>query len=189
MSPMVAASHPRFTEREYLALEAVAEETRHEFSGGEIIAMAGAEPDHNQIVQNIRLSLGNQVLDRDCRVLGGDQRVKVEAIGEYFYPDVLMLCQPPVYVEPGPRSLVNPELIVEVLSRSTESKDRSSKWLAYQSIPSLQEYLLVSTTARRIERYQRQGDAWLLTSTEAGTLELHEGLSLSLDAVYRLTDL
>ncbi len=80
-----------FTEREYLALEAVAE-TRHELIGGQILGMAGAEPEHNQIVHNLHLALGTALHDRLCRIAGADQRVRIEATAEYFYPDVVVTC-------------------------------------------------------------------------------------------------
>src|SRR5207237_7284877 len=101
-----------FTAKEYLALEAVAE-IRHEFTGGQIVAMAGAELEHNQIAQNVRSELTAALGERPCHIVGSDQRVYVEAVGEYFYPDILVTCLEPRLVEPKPRSLVNPHLIVE----------------------------------------------------------------------------
>lgn len=185
---MVAVSTPRFTEREYLALEGVAE-VRHEFVQGDIVAMSGAEPEHNQIAQNVRFELEAQVRARRCRVAGSDQRVVAEAVGEYFYPDVVMTCSEPRYVEPSPRSLANPELIVEVLSPSTEARDRGAKWLAYQTITSLQDYLLISTKRRQIEHYSRVEEGWLLRKVEEGVVRLREGLELAVDDVYRLVEL
>src|SRR5436189_4584827 len=94
----MAVPHPsRFTSKEYLALEAVAE-TRHEYTGGQIVAMAGAELEHNQIAQNVRTELSDALVDRPCRILSSDQRVFVEAVGEYFYPDVLVTCLEPLLV-------------------------------------------------------------------------------------------
>jgi len=117
---MVAVYPPRFTETEYLALEGVAE-VRHEFINGDILAMSGAEPEHNQVVQNVRFELGAQLRHSGCRVTGSDQRVVVQSVGQYFYSDVVLTCSEPRYVDPSPRSLVNPELIVEVLSPPSEA--------------------------------------------------------------------
>src|SRR5438045_2897778 len=99
---MVASRAPTsFTEKEYLALEAVAE-TKHELVAGQILAMAGAELDHNQICTNVKPALAAALGQRPCRVVGSDQRVKVEATAEYFYPDVVVVCGEPSLVEPNP---------------------------------------------------------------------------------------
>ncbi len=174
-----------FTEREYLALEGVAE-TRHELIHGQIIGMAGAEPEHNQIVQNLRAVLTIALLDRPCRITGADQRVKVEATAEYFYPDVVLLCAEPRYADPHPRSLLNPELVAEVLSPSTEEHDRGAKWVAYQTIPSLRDYLLFSSDQRRVDHYRRSADGWTLHTYTAGSFSTDGGVRVEVDALYRL---
>src|SRR5262249_35096378 len=154
--------HVRFTEREYLALEAVAE-IRHEYVGGDIIGTAGAEIDHNQITQNVRLVLDLALQARSCRVLGSDQRIQVDATGEYFDPDAVVPCLDPMLVLPAPRSLLNPQIIVEVLSPTTEARDRGARWIAYQTIPSLTDYVMLSSNDRRLEHYQRErGGKWTL---------------------------
>lgn len=185
---MVAAVTPRFTEAEYLALEGVAE-TRHEFIQGDILGMAGAELDHNQIVQNIRFAFGLQLRGQPCRVLGGDQRVLAEATREYFYPDVLVTCLEPDLVDPAPRSLRNPQTIVEVLSRSTEAKDRGAKWLPYKTIPSLNEYLTVASNVQRIEHHQRGADGWIVKTILEGQIALSNGLVLAFTDAYDMVDL
>lgn len=188
-SPAHSAPQPRFTEPEYLALEAVAE-IRHEYIGGDIIGMAGAELDHNQIAQNIKLALGMALRERPCRILGSDQRVKVETTGEYFYPDILVTCLKPQLVGPSPRSLVNPQVLIEVLSPSTEHHDRGAKWLAYQTIPSLTDDLLVANDRRRVEHYQRSPDgSWRFQVHHEGTWGLASGIEVSMDATYHLTEL
>jgi Uma2 family endonuclease len=176
----------RFTVKEYLALEAVAE-TKHEYFGGYIVAMAGAEFEHNQIVDNVRAELRAALASRSCDVVGGDQRVLVEAVGEYFYPDVVLTCLEPVLVEPKPRSLVNPQVIVEVLSESTELKDRGEKWLAYRTIPTLTDYVMVSSTKRALDHYHRLPDGtWTLREVQqAGTTTLGNGIVLDLASLYR----
>ena len=187
MIDMVATHATRFTAKEYLALEAVAE-VRHEFTGGQIVAMAGAELEHNQIAQNVRSELTAALGDRPCHIVGSDQRVYVEATGEYFYPDVLVTCVEPLLVEPKPRSLVNPQLIVEVLSESTERYDRGEKWLAYRMIPSLTDYVMISSIRREMEHYQRLSDgSWTLRPTQRdGESLLGNGVVLRLNRLYRL---
>ncbi len=185
---MVASRVPsEFTEREYLALEGVAE-IRHEFVGGQIVAMAGAELDHNQVCTNIKTALSFAFGERPCRVIGSDQRVKVEATDEYFYPDVVVVCSEPRLVDPSPRSLTNPEVIVEVLSPSTERYDRGDKWVAYQTIHTLTDYVLVASDRRRVEHFQRgPGESWTqrVLAPDA-QLTLSDGTKLDVAALYRL---
>jgi Uma2 family endonuclease len=176
----------RFTEKEYLALEAVAD-IKHEFFGGYIVAMAGADPDHNQIVQNVRAELTMALAERPCRITGADQRVIVEAIGEYFYPDVVMTCLEPRYLDPKPRSLANPQVIVEVLSQTTERYDRGDKWSAYQMIPSLTDYVMLATERRELVHYRRSPDgSWTLRTLADGTTVVADGVVLDVGRLYRL---
>jgi Uma2 family endonuclease len=185
---MVAAgAATTFTEREYLALETVAE-IRHEFVAGQILGMAGAELDHNQICTNITAALVASLGERPCHVLGSDQRVKVEATSEYFYPDVVVVCGEPTLVEPSPRSLVNPEVIVEVLSPTTERYDRGAKWVAYQLIPTLTDYVLVASDRRRVEHFQRGPDeSWTQRVAKLDEpLALSDGTTIEATRLYRL---
>lgn len=185
---MVAAgAATTFTEREYLALEAVAE-IRHEFVAGQIVGMAGAELEHNQVCTNVTTALVASLGERPCRVLGSDQRVKVEATSEYFYPDVVVVCGEPKLVGPSPRSLVNPEVVVEVLSPTTERYDRGAKWVAYQMMPTLTDYLLVASDRRRVEHFQRgPNESWTqrVASTDA-PLTLSDGTTVEIPRLYRL---
>lgn len=185
----VPTSPARFTENEYLALEAVAE-TRHEYVGGDIIGMAGAEIEHNQIAQNVKLVLGNALSGKPCRILGSDQRIRVEETGEYYYPDVVITCLDPQLVGPAPRSLLNPQVIVEVLSPTTEARDRGAKWIAYQTIPTLRDYVMLAADRRRFEHYQREQDGkWTLTVLTDGACTLSSGVKMEMPALYLLTDL
>lgn len=177
----------RFTEQEYLALEAVAE-LKHEYIGGDIIGMAGAEIDHNQIAENVKLEIGVALKGRPCRVLGSDQRVKAAATGEYFYPDAIVTCLDPELVGPTPRALLNPQVIIEVLSPSTEARDRGPKWLAYRTIPTLTDFVMLASERRSLEHYQRAPDgSWTLRELTKGTCTLSSGVRLDLEALYRLT--
>jgi len=184
---MVAPYASRFTAKEYLALEAVAE-VKHEYFGGYIVAMAGAELDHNQIAENVRAELRAGLGDRPCRILGSDQRVIVESVGEYFYPDIIVTCLDPVLVDPKPRSLTNPQVIIEILSESTERYDRGDKWHAYQAIPTLADYVMVASTKRELQHYHRLPDgSWTLRVVQGdGTTALANGVILDLARLYRL---
>jgi len=185
---MVAVRPTKFTEREYLALEGVAE-VKHEFIDGEIVAMAGAEYAHNLVCQNTRLALGIALSERPCAVLGADQRVRVDATRDYCYPDVVVTCLDPELAEPKPSALLNPQVIFEVLSPSTEAYDRGPKWIAYQQIPTLTDYVLVSADRVKVQHYQRTAEGWLLRDLEEEELRLSSDVSLDVRRFYRLVDL
>lgn len=188
---MAGALHvePRFTEAEYLALEGVAD-TRHEYVGGEIVGMAGAEIDHNQIADNAGFGLRTALRGPPCRVLGSDQRVKVEATGEYFYPDKVATCLDPQLIGPAPRSLLNPQVIVEVLSPRTEAHDRGAKWTAYRCIPTLTDYVMIASVRRRVEHYQRDATGrWTMRELTEGSFTLSSGARLEIAALYAQTGL
>lgn len=186
---MVASFSPTFTVREYLALEG-ASDTKHEFSRGRIIAMAGAELAHNRIAMSIGREIDVQLEARPCQTLGSDQRVLVEAIGEYFYPDISVTCLEPVLVEPRPRSLANPQVIVEVLSPTTAGYDRGDKWAAYRMIPTLTDYVMVSSMRREIEHYRRAGDGtWTYQTIGGGAITLSNGVTLDTERIYRGVEL
>ncbi len=177
----------RFTAKEYLALEAVAE-TKHEYVGGYIVAMAGAEPEHNQIAENAKFELASALREQPCRVLGSDQRILVVELGEYFYPDATVTCTEPAFSEPRPRSLTNPQVIVEVLSESTQRYDRGDKWSAYQTIASLTDYVMIASHRRELVHYQRAQDgSWSMrVIVSEGSTTLAIGATLDLQALYRL---
>ncbi len=162
---MVALPQPdKMTEEEYLAFERQSE-FRHEYIDGEIYAMTGAKRAHNLITSNINTALNTQLREHPCEIYVSDMRVQVSEAGSYVYPDVVVACgepefRPDSYMD----TLLNPTVIVEVLSDSTELFDRGVKWANYRLLPSLQAYLLVSQYAVRIERYTRhQNDGWLYT--------------------------
>jgi Uma2 family endonuclease len=145
------------TPEEYLAAERKAE-TRSEYFGGEVFAMVGASKRHNLSAANIIRVLGNQLLDRPCNVYPSDMRVKVSATGKYTYPDVVVAYEPERFDDAENDTLLNPVVIVEVLSASTEAYDRGKKFEQYQQIESLTEYILVAQEPYRIEQYVRQSD-------------------------------
>lgn len=160
----MTATATRFTEAEYLALES-ASETKHEFVNGSIVAMAGARPPHNPLAVNMSAALLALVRGRGCVVLSSDQRVHVPATGLYTYPDVTVACGDRRYKEDNPPSLLNPTCLVEVTSDTSEDFDRGSKFVHYQAIESLREYVVVSHRERRIDHHRRlDSGQWLYTA-------------------------
>ena len=144
------------TPEEYLVTERTAE-FKSEYRNGQIIAMPGASRQHNLITVNISSGLHAQLLERICEVYTNDMRVKVSDSGLYTYPDVVVVCDEPRFEDNHFDTLLNPTVIVEVLSPSTESYDRHGKFLSYQTLESLQEYILVSQNKVCVEQYVRQG--------------------------------
>jgi Uma2 family endonuclease len=158
-----ALSHA-LTPEEYLEIERRAE-TRSEYLDGEMFAMAGASLEHSQIVSNLVGELSKQVKRRSYRALPNDLRIHIPATGLYTYPDVVVVCGEPRLEDEHFDTLLNPTLIIEVLSPSTEAYDRGKKFEHYRTVESLAEYLLVSQDAPRIEQYLRQPDGrWLFTA-------------------------
>jgi Uma2 family endonuclease len=151
------SSHPKtlLTEEEYLAIERQAE-FRSEYLAGEVFALAGASRRHNRIVTNLVVALDSQLRARPCNVYSNDMRVKVQSTGLFTYPDVVVTCQEERFADVENDVLLNPLVIVEVLSDSTEAYDRGKKFENYQSIESLKEYLLVSQNSQRVEQFVRQ---------------------------------
>jgi Uma2 family endonuclease len=180
------ASRERASEDEYLARERTST-SKHEYVNGEIIAMAGASPEHNLVAGNITAALGQRLRDRPSLVLPSDQRVHVRATKMRAYPDVVVVCGPPEIDAKDGMSVLNPLVLFEVLSESTEAYDRGAKFAHYQRLLTLQEYVLVSVEERRVEHYRRlEGGQWLLTvwASMDGALKLP-----ALDAEVPLTEI
>jgi Uma2 family endonuclease len=149
------------TPEEYLAMEREAE-FKSEYFQGKIFAMAGALQPHNLIAANVIRVLGNQFLQRDCKVYPSDMRVKIRKIGKYTYPDVTVTCGKEVFEDDHRDTLLNPVVIFEILSHSTEARDRGEKFQHYQFIESLVEYILIAQNTVHVEQYVRQNDrTWL----------------------------
>lgn len=156
-------SFNRVSEADYFALD-LAAESRLEYYDGEVVAMAGASPDHNDIAGNVYAFLHGSLRGTTCRPRISDQRVHVPARRGYVYPDVVVGCGQLTY-QPGtnPPSLLNPVLIIEVLSESTERLDRGRKFEMYQSIPGLRYYLLLDFT--RVSAYLHTREPGMLVWT------------------------
>ncbi|MEZ6035604.1 MAG: Uma2 family endonuclease [Planctomycetaceae bacterium] len=152
---------------QYLAQERRAE-FKSQYFRGEVFAMAGASREHNLIVGNLVREIGNALKDRPCEVYPSDMRVKVAATGLYTYPDATVVCGDPVFEDDHFDTLINPTVVFEVLSESTESWDRGGKFRQYRDIPALQEYAMVTQDRPGVERYIRQQDGgWLLQETQS----------------------
>ena len=176
-------SAPYLTIDEYLAFERHSD-VRHEYIDGEVFAMAGASRAHNRIAGNLFTAIDLHLRDTSCRAFVSDMKVLVDT--RFYYPDLLVSCsdianEPNEYYETAPR------MIVEVLSESTEVDDRKHKRLAYQRLVSLQEYVLVSQTERRVEIYRRQDNGWLIETYLSGdNVTLASiGLKLAMTDIYR----
>lgn len=144
-----------YTALEYLVLERESE-IRHEYLDGEIFQMAGANKRHNLISSNMIRVISNQILDRECSVYGSDMRIKIRATEKYTYPDVVALCGPEEFEDETEDNLLNPALIIEVLSKTTEAYDRGAKFAYYQSIESFREYVLITQEPFRVEQFVRK---------------------------------
>ncbi len=175
----------RFTEEEYLARERLSQ-TKHEFINGEIFAMAGAKLRHNAIAASLIGALLPLVREKPCRVFNSDQRICVGATGMFTYPDAGVVCGRPQFHSKDGMALLNPLVLVEVLSASTEAYDRGEKLAHYRRIPSVHEILIVWQSEPRLEHHRRlEGEEWLVREHLHGRIELPSlGGTISLDDIY-----
>jgi Uma2 family endonuclease len=157
----------RLSVTEYLSRERTSAE-RHEYVNGTAYAMAGGTPLHAALCANVTVALGSQLRGQPCRVASSDLRVHVPATGLYTYPDVTVVCGQVELHAQDDTVIVNPRVVVEVLSEATESYDRGAKFSHYRALASLEEYLLVARDGRRLEHYRRlPSGQWLLTVADA----------------------
>lgn len=161
---------------EYLAAERKSE-FRSEYVDGEVVAMTGASRKHNIIVANAIGELRQQLKNRPCELYTNDMRVKIPTASVYTYPDVVVVCGEPRFEDNFVDTLLNPTLIIEVLSESTESYDRGKKFAYYRTLQSLGEYILIAQDEYRIEQYIKQDDGrWLLSEERS----LDESIELTI---------
>lgn len=159
---IVATQTQKMTREEYLAFERTSEE-KHEYINGEGVLMTGASRKHNIIAGNIYAFLHRQLIETNCEIYQSDMRVKIEMTGRYVYPDVCVVCEEPRLEDANFDTLLNPTVVFEVLSPSTEGYDRGDKFLHYRSITSLTDYVLVAQDRYHMEQFTRQSDhTWLL---------------------------
>lgn len=179
------------SEAQYLALEEQSD-IKHEYVDGQIFAMAGTGWNHNIINGNVQTSLNNQLAGKGCSAVSSDMRLKVESKKVSFrYPDTMVICGEPEFVDERSDTISNPTVIIEVLSPSTALKDHNEKLHEYTKIESVQEYVLISQHEVKVERYLRQSDGnWLYTllSGLSASIELPSiDCSLDLAKVYDKT--
>lgn len=176
-----------YTPDEYLAFERESEE-RHEYLDGQIYAMAGESPEHSTICVNLIASVASQLRGKPCRAFSPNMKVRTKPTGLYSYPDLTVVRGEPVFHDDHRDVLVNPLVIIEVLSPSTEAYDRGGKFARYQQIASLTDYLLVAQDQPRVEHYVRQADGqWLysVVSGLSGVVEIDSiGCRIPLSEIY-----
>jgi Uma2 family endonuclease len=151
------------TESEYLALERAAE-TKSEYFAGEMFALAGTSLRHNQIAQNILVSLHGQLRGGPCRAFFADVRVRADRSGLYTYPDIFVVCGEIKYLDAELDTVLNPKLIIEVISPTTEGYDRGKKFEMYRAIETFGEYVLVAQDRLYVEKHVKLDDgSWRMT--------------------------
>ena len=174
---MSAVAKPYLSEIDYLVLERKAP-TKSEYYKGELFAKSGASKEHNKIVASTIVEIGQHLKGKKCSIMPSDTRVYNPLNTLFTYPDVVVTCEEEKYLDNEFDTLLNPTIIIEVLSKSTEDYDRGTKFALYRSIPSLKHYVLFSSLQYLAEVYTREGDTWVLTTAN--------GLdgSLYLSAIY-----
>jgi Uma2 family endonuclease len=186
---VMAVAHPvhRLTEAEYLEIERRAE-FKSEFYDGEMFAMAGGSRSHSLIKCNLIIAIGNQLKGCPCRVYDSDMRLKVQANGLYTYPDVSVVCGEDQTEGERDDILLNPTVVVEVLSDSREAYDRGKKFQLYRQLPSLREYLLVNQHQPHVEQFIRQESGeWFLRDVAGWESKLtlpSAGITIDMADVY-----
>lgn len=183
---IVRAPHHRYSWHDYVKLAADSN-VKLEFFDGEIFAMAGGTPAHSALAMAVGVQLGGQLEGKACRAFNSDLRIRVPATGLGTYPDVSIVCGKPETDPEDPNSVINPTVLVEVTSASTEAYDRGEKFDNFRRLPSLQEYVLVSHRERCIEVLRRgKGSEWVRTEARTQAIARLEsvGCELSVDRVY-----
>ncbi len=185
MSTLPAPTY--LTPEEYLTWERK-QPFKNEYHKGQIIAMSGASRWHNRITVDTTVQLSNQLMESECEVFAGEMRVRTSPEVSYFYPDVIVVCGEPRFEDDTFDTLLNPIVVIEVLSPSTAAFDRGEKFEHYKQIASLEEYVLISQDRARVEHYCRQGTQWIHNTLQS----LEDMLSLvsiecevPLHAIYR----
>jgi Uma2 family endonuclease len=175
------------TPEEYLAFERASEQ-KHEYVDGEIFAMSGGSREHSLIAENVARELGNALLDRPCEVHGSNLKISAAKGTRYHYPDALVVCGAPALEGEARDVLLNPKIVVEVLSDSTERYDRGDKFKAYARIGTVSDYVLVSQTEVLVEHFHRAEDGvWHYRELGPGKelVLASVGCAIAVEAFYR----
>ena len=178
---------------DYLKMEEVSP-VKHEYFDGEIFQMAGASDNHNTLAMNVAAELHQQLKKRDCKVYQNDMRLYIEKEEIYVYPDIMVVCgKPKIKKYKSLDNILNPVLIVEVLSSSTADYDKGAKFEQYRTIESFKEYILVSQDTKQITRYTKQKNgSWVLMDFIGDKTEIELvsiDCKLTMDDVYDKVDL
>lgn len=182
---MTAQPLRSLTEQEYIDSERTSL-IKHEYYKGHVYAMTGASRTHNLIAGNTLASLHSQIRRKPCQVFPSDMRVKVHKTGLYTYPDLVLICGEPQFTDDALDTLLNPLVLIEILSPSTERYDRGLKFQHYRTIETLQDYILIAQDSYHIEHYARQEHGqWLFQ--EAVGIEAHIAIE-SIDSILVLAD-
>ncbi len=180
---MPVAPLPRMAEAEYLAWEETQTE-KHEFVNGEIVAMSGVSDAHNRVQVNLAGALIPRLRGSPCRLNLSELRVRIAETGLYAYPDLTIVCGPAEYAPTRPESLVNPRVIIEVLSEATANYDLGAKAAHYRHRPSVETLLFVDSRARLVQRQDRNPDGtWTLAEQTAGEVRLLDFV-VPMDEIY-----
>ena len=179
---------PYYSFEDYLATERACRDAKHEYVAGEVFAMAGASYNHSLITANLSRRLGNQLEAGPCTVLANDMRLRVELADACAYPDIVVLCERPVFHDSRRDVLTNATLVAEVLSPSTEGYDRGGKFALYRGLPSLRQYVLIAQDRPAVDLFTRQADGrWLLAAYTDPATPIHFasiGCTLTLGEIY-----
>ncbi len=176
-----------YTPEEYLAFERAAE-MRHEYLDGQIYAMAGGSPQHNQICFNTAVAIGPQIRGTECIGYTSDQKIRSDPMDLFSYPDLTVVCGAPVFHDQHNDVILNPKVIFEISSPTTEGYDRSLKFTRYQSLKSLSDYILIAQNRACVEHFARQkgNRQWLFTIETEMTAEI---LIASISCKLKLADI
>jgi Uma2 family endonuclease len=183
------AEKRKYTVEEYLRMEQAAV-SRHEYHDGEILAMAGGTFTHSAIVSNVNRAVGNALVGKPCRAMDSNLKIGISRERRFVYPDVSVICGPPQFDlrDPSRQTVINPRLVIEVLSPSTEAYDRGTKFDRYRELESFEEYVLVAQDHPSVQTFFKQPDGtWLLTpyaGMEAIAKLRSLGVELTLTDVY-----
>ena len=182
---MVDLARKRITYAEYVTFSATSE-IKHEYIDGAIVAMAGGTVAHGRIIARMTLLVARVLEGRSCIVLPSDVRIRIRAADRATYPDLFVVCDGVEHDPDDVDAVINPTLIVEVLSSTTADSDRGDKFAAYRRLRSLREYVLVSQLERRVDVYRRDGRRWHLDEYRPGeTLQLESiAVALAVDDIY-----
>lgn len=179
---MRAAHRPRYTFAEYLEIEQLSREVKHEYVGGEVFAMAGGTVEHAALATALAGLLFDHLRGGPCRAYSSDLRIRIRAAEVATYADLAVVCDPIERDPESPTHVTNPRVVVEILSPSTEGYDRQQKRLYYQQLESLREYVLVAQERRCVEVWRREdGDDWSHATYEAGARAPLSSIDFALD--------